>query len=115
MYNAEATRPYLAKFHITLYDKRSRAKYYIVEDTPHDVNESSTEVSDTVAEEIDESGLGPAGLASIGSVGLALYYYYVKGDKQRGQFVGLWPGTILGLAVYMKLGRIAELLGQTDD
>ena len=78
------------------------------------MSETTSKTSETVAEEIDESGLGPAGLASIGSVGLALYYYYVKGDKQRGQFVGLWPATILGLAIYMKLGRIAERLGAEE-
>jgi len=69
---------------------------------------SSTTDSDErneLADELEASGLGPAGLASIGSVALALYYYYVKGDKQRGQFVGLWPATILGLATYLKLSR----------
>ena len=47
-------------------------------------------------------------MAAIGSVALALYYYYVRGDKQRGQFIGLWPGTILGLASYLKLNEISE-------
>lgn len=79
------------------------------------MNESTNEASGKVAEEIEESGLGPAGLASIGSVGLALYYYYVQGDKQRGQFVGLWPATILGLATYMKLDEIKQLLQESDE
>lgn len=78
------------------------------------MSETTSKTSETVAEEIDESGLGPAGLASVGSVGLALYYYYVKGDKQRGQFIGLWPATILGLAIYMKLGRIAKRLNAEE-
>lgn len=56
------------------------------------------------------SSLSPAVVASVGSVALALYFYYVKGDKQRGQFVGLWPVTILGLALYFKLDEIKELL-----
>ncbi|SDJ34721.1 hypothetical protein SAMN05216226_102238 [Halovenus aranensis] len=59
----------------------------------------------------DKSGVGPAVMASIGSVALALYYYYVRGEKQRGQFIGLWPATILGLAIYLKLDEIQKLLG----
>lgn len=55
-------------------------------------------------EQRDTSSMGPAGIAAIGSVALALYYYYVRGEKQRGQFVGLWPATILALAIYLKLG-----------
>jgi len=58
------------------------------------------------------SDFGPAALASVASVALALYYYYVQDDKQRGQFVGLWPATILGLAIYLKLGDIKALLEQ---
>lgn len=71
--------------------------------------------SRSIAEGIDESGLGPAALASIGSVGLALYYYYVRGEEQRGQFVGLWPMTILGMAMYLKLGQIREQLRETNE
>jgi hypothetical protein len=54
--------------------------------------------------------LGPAALASIGSVALALYFYYVRGDKQRGQFVGLWPATILAFAAYLELDEIKNLV-----
>jgi hypothetical protein len=79
-----------------------------------DVN-GSAEDGTGVAEEIDDSGLGPAAMAAIGSVALALYYYYVRGEKQRGQFVGLWPGTILGLATYLKLHEIKQLLEQIAD
>jgi hypothetical protein len=66
-------------------------------------------------QDLDESGLGPAALASIGSVALALYYYYVRGEKQRGQFIGLWPATILGLAIYLKLDTLTRLLEQDED
>ena len=53
--------------------------------------------------------MGPAALASVASVALALYFYYVRDDKQRGQFIGLWPATILGLATHLKLGEIKRL------
>jgi hypothetical protein len=58
-----------------------------------------------LADELESTGLGPAGLAAVGSVALALYYYYVRGDRQKGQFVGLWPATILGLATYLKVAK----------
>lgn len=59
---------------------------------------------------VGADGLSPAVLASVGSVALALYFYYVRGDEQRGQFVGLWPVTILGLASYFKLEEIRRML-----
>jgi hypothetical protein len=63
----------------------------------------------------ESSRLSPVVLASVGSVALALYYYYAQGDKQRGQFVGLWPTTILALAIYYKLDEIKQSLRQTGD
>lgn len=65
-------------------------------------------------EEVSTDGLGTAVVASIGSVALALYFYYVRGDKQRGQFVGLWPTTILALASYFKLEEIRQSLEEID-
>ena len=73
------------------------------------VSESTNEPTG-VARELDESGLGPGAMAAMGSVALALYYYYVRGEKQRGQFVWLWPATILDLAVYLKLDQMKQML-----
>ncbi|MBB6645902.1 hypothetical protein H5V44_06305 [Halobellus sp. MBLA0160] len=67
-----------------------------------------------MTDELEPNDLGPAGLAAAGSVLLALYYYYVRGEKQRGQFIGLWPATILGLASYLKLDDIASRFDETD-
>jgi hypothetical protein len=64
---------------------------------------------------VDTDGIGTAALAAIGSVVLALYFYYVRGDKQRGQFVGLWPATILALASYFKLEEIRQALDELDN
>ena len=78
------------------------------------MSESVEETTD-VSRDLDESGLGPAALAAVGSVALALYYYYVRGDKQRGQFIGLWPGTILGLATYIKMNEVLKQLRAGGD
>ncbi|MCQ4332240.1 hypothetical protein KM295_01800 [Natronomonas sp. F2-12] len=66
-------------------------------------------------EDISTDGLGTAVLASVGSVVLALYFYYVSGDKQRGQFVGLWPVTILAMASYFKLEEIKQGIEELSD
>ena len=66
-------------------------------------DDTSGTTPDELTDELDAAGIGPAGVAAVGSVLLALYYYYVRGDKQRGQFIGLWPATILGLTTYLKV------------
>lgn len=76
---------------------------------------SRDETTGDVGQTPTSGSLGPAAWASIGSVALALYFYYVRGDKQRGQFVGLWPATILSLAAYRKLDEIAQLVQQGTD
>jgi hypothetical protein len=80
------------------------------------VSESTErEQTGALAHELEATGMGPAALASIGSVALALYYYYVRGEKQRGQFVGLWPATILAFAAYLRLSRIERLLSEGEE
>jgi hypothetical protein len=79
------------------------------------VSDSTAETTIETPDGIDTDSLPAAVLASVGSVALALYFYYVKGDKQRGQFVGLWPVTILGLAVYFKLDEIIQMLADSDE
>ncbi|MFC6721757.1 hypothetical protein [Halovenus amylolytica] len=79
------------------------------------MSETTEETAEEVLDTIDETGFGLAAWASIASVALALFYYYVRGDKQRGQFVGLWPATILGLAAYLRLGEIKQLLQEAEN
>ncbi|KDE58706.1 hypothetical protein EL22_03060 [Halostagnicola sp. A56] len=67
-------------------------------------------VSGTQAQDVGEQALGPALLASAASVGLSLYYYFVRGDRERGIFVGLWPPTILAFASYFNQRRMREQL-----
>lgn len=77
-----------------------------------DMNEKA---SSEAIKDIDTNGIGPAVLASVASVILALYFYYVRDDKQRGQFIGLWPVTILALASYLKLEEIREALSNLNE
>jgi hypothetical protein len=79
------------------------------------VSDTTEETPIETAEGIGADGLSPAVLASVGSVALALYFYYVRGDQQRGQFVGFWPVTILSLASYFKLEEIKQMLAERDE
>ena len=66
-------------------------------------------------DEFSTDGISTAVLAAIGSVMLALFFYYVKGDEQRGQFVGLWRTTILAMASYFKLEEIKQALNEAEE
>jgi hypothetical protein len=79
------------------------------------MSESTEEIIGETAEGIDSNDLTPAVLASAGSVALALYFYYVRGDEQRGQFVGFWPVTILAMASYFKLEEIRQMLSASAE
>ena len=68
------------------------------------------DVSGQAAQEVGEQALGPALLASAASVGLAWYYFFLRGDRERGLFVGLWPPTILAFASYFNQRKMRQQL-----
>ncbi|APX95990.1 hypothetical protein [Natronorubrum daqingense] len=73
------------------------------------------EMSGQQAEEVTRQAMGPALLAAVASVGLSWYYFFLRGDRQRGIFVGLWPPTILAFASYFnqrKMRRQLEMVTQ---
>jgi len=56
------------------------------------------------------SSRDPTVIAAVASVGLAWYYFYIKGDTERGIFVGLWPPTLLTLANYISMAKVRDEL-----
>lgn len=54
--------------------------------------------------------MGPAFMAAAASVGLSWYYFFARGDKERGLFVGLWPPTILAFASYFNQRKMSQQL-----
>jgi hypothetical protein len=50
-----------------------------------------------------ETSQDPTVIASVASIALAWYYFYVRGDRERGIFVGLWAPTILSLSNYLSV------------
>jgi hypothetical protein len=55
--------------------------------------------SETMSE---ESAAPYLAFGALGSVALALYEYYIRDNQQRGMFIGLWPPTMIGFAIYLK-------------
>lgn len=53
-----------------------------------------------------ETGTDPAVVAAAASVVLSWYYFFIKGDRQRGIFVGLWPPTIFAFVSYFQQTRM---------
>ncbi|WIV67865.1 hypothetical protein [Natrialbaceae archaeon AArc-T1-2] len=68
------------------------------------------DVSGEAAQEVSEQAFGPALLVSAASVGLSWYYFFIRGEKQRGLFVGLWPPTILAFASYINQRKMRQQL-----
>lgn len=51
-------------------------------------------------------------IASAASVVLSWYYFYGRGQRDKGVFVGLWPPTILAFASYFKQREMEETVKQ---
>ncbi|WP_253737659.1 hypothetical protein [Halohasta salina] len=71
---------------------------------------SSGEGSEGTAE---TRGADLALIASAASVLLAWHQFYLKGNKTRGLFIGLWPPTILAFSSYLNQRAILDKLDQS--
>ncbi len=61
------------------------------------------------AKEIEKkTGLDPVVLAAVGSVLLSWYQFYVRGNKEHGLFIGLWPPTLLAFSNSLRLKDITQ-------
>lgn len=61
-------------------------------------------------EAAERTGQDPFVLASMASIPLAWYYFFGKGDKERGIFVGLWAPTLMAFGSYVRQTRMREML-----
>jgi len=76
--------------------------------------EQATESTGESGEAMPEtSGADLALLASAASVLLAWQQFYLKGNKTRGLFIGLWPPTILAFSSYLNQRAILDKLDQS--
>ena len=62
-----------------------------------------------------ETGTDPAVIASAASVVLSWYYFFVRGDREMGLFVGLWPPTIMAFASYFNQTRMSDMLQRATE
>lgn len=60
------------------------------------------------AEATAETGTDPAVMAAGVSVLLSWYYFFVRGERHLGLFVGLWPPTILAFSSYFEQTRMSD-------
>jgi len=62
--------------------------------------------SDAVTDAGQRTGRDPIVLAAAGSVLLAWYQYYVRGNRHHGLFIGLWPPTLLAFSNTVRIRRL---------
>lgn len=54
------------------------------------------------------TGRDPIIVAAAGSVLLAWFQYYIRGNKEHGLFIGLWPPTLLAFSNAVRINEITE-------
>lgn len=54
------------------------------------------------------TGRDPVVMAAAASVLLAWYQYYVRGNKEHGLFIGLWPPTMLAFSNAVRINEISR-------
>lgn len=54
------------------------------------------------------TGFDPVILAAVGSVALSWYQFYVRGNKEYGMFIGLWPPTLLAFSNAIRINEISR-------
>ena len=57
-----------------------------------------------------ESTTDIAILASAASVLLSWHQFFIRGNRERGLFIGLWPPTILAFASYFNQKKMEQRL-----
>jgi hypothetical protein len=55
-----------------------------------------------------QTGRDPIVMAAAASVLLAWYQYYVRGNKEHGLFIGLWPPTMLAFSNALRLNDLSR-------
>ena len=62
-----------------------------------------------VAKEVGKrTGRDPIVIAAAASVLLAWFQYYVRGNKEHGLFIGLWPPTLLAFSNAVRINEITR-------
>lgn len=68
------------------------------------------ENEEEAAQATAETGTDPAVIAAGASVLLSWHQFFLRGNREFGLFVGLWPPTILAFASYFNQTRMSDQL-----
>jgi hypothetical protein len=71
---------------------------------------TSTSERTDATEVAQKTGTDPWVIAAGASVILSWYEFFLRGNKEMGLFVGLWPPTFLAFASYFEQRRVGSLL-----
>jgi hypothetical protein len=55
-----------------------------------------------------QTGRDPIVLAAAASVLLSWFQYYVRGNREHGLFIGLWPPTMLAFSNAVRINEISR-------
>ncbi len=77
------------------------------------LEETAETVSSESTQPVESRGADLALIASGASVLLAWHQFYLKDNKTRGLFIGLWPPTILAFGSYLNQQAILDKLEQS--
>lgn len=69
-------------------------------------NDRSEDKQEEITEDVPMSTGDPVMLAGVMSVLFSFYLFYMKGNKMRGIFVGLWAPTLFGASTYLQQKEI---------
>lgn len=59
-----------------------------------------------------QTGMDPIVYASVASIALSQYFFFMRGDRELGIFVGLWPPTFMALASYFRQAEMYQNMMQ---
>lgn len=71
---------------------------------------SSKRQQQQTMEAAEQTSSNPIIMASVGSVILSWYLFFMSGDREGGLFVGLWAPTILAFGSYFRQTRMHSKL-----
>lgn len=80
------------------------------------MQEKESEATDEVQEIVDSTPMSagdPVAFVAAASVLYSWYNFYMKGNKQKGIFVGLWAPTLLAGASYLQQKSIIQKFKRT--
>ena len=65
-------------------------------------------------EAAERTGRDPFVIAALVSIPLSWYFFFGKGDRERGLLIGLWAPTLLAFGSYFRQARMHEMMEESS-